>query len=543
MKENNKIFIFGHHNPDTDSVCGAISLSYLKNKLGYDTEPRILDNISKETEFVLDYFNVSKPKYLDDVKLQIKDIEYHKNYYMKDTDSIKKTYEFLNDNKITGIPVVDKDNNFLALITLKMLLREFIGGELTSLNTSYDNILDVLNGKQILRYFDNISGNLLVGGYKSVIFVEEVKLSSKNILITSNRPIIIKHAIEEQVKTIILVGAQELDSDILELAKENKVNIISTSYDTFHTTKLISLANYISTVFEHGRAICFNENEYYDDFIIASKKLKHNNYPVIDKNNKCLGLLRLTDVDNVNRKKVILVDHNEEEQSVLGIKEAEIVEIVDHHKLGDITTSSPINFRNMAVGSSNTIIYSLFKENNIDIPKDIAGLMLSGILSDTLILSSPTTTEIDKEVVEKLSQLLDIDYKEYGLNMFKAGTSIKGMTKEEIINTDVKTFSYDDKKYTIAQVFTMDVEEILKDMNEYINLIEEMKQDIGSSFVVVAITDIIKNGSYFIYTKRAKDVLDQGYLIDSYQGMYIDGQTSRKKQIVPAIISGFNRLQ
>lgn len=543
MKENNKIFIFGHHNPDTDSVCGAISLSYLKNKLGYDTEPRILDNISKETEFVLDYFNVSKPKYLDDVKLQIKDIEYHKNYYMKDTYSIKKTYEFLNDNKITGIPVVDKDNNFLALITLKMLLREFIGGELTSLNTSYDNILDVLNGKQILRYFDNISGNLLVGGYKSVIFVEEVKLSSKNILITSNRPIIIKHAIEEQVKTIILVGDQELDSDILELAKENKVNIISTSYDTFHTTKLISLANYISTVFEHGRAICFNENEYYDDFIIASKKLKHNNYPVIDKNNKCLGLLRLTDVDNVNRKKVILVDHNEEEQSVLGIKEAEIVEIVDHHKLGDITTSSPINFRNMAVGSSNTIIYSLFKENNIDIPKDIAGLMLSGILSDTLILSSPTTTEIDKEVVEKLSQLLDIDYKEYGLNMFKAGTSIKGMTKEEIINTDVKTFSYDDKKYTIAQVFTMDVEEILKDMNEYINLIEEMKQDIGSSFVVVAITDIIKNGSYFIYTKRAKDVLDQGYLIDSYQGMYIDGQTSRKKQIVPAIISGFNRLQ
>ena len=543
MDNKEKIYIFGHHNPDTDSVCGAISLSYLKNKLGFNTEPRVLDGISKETSFVLDFFGVSKPKHLDDVKLQIKDIEYHKNCFMKDTDSIKKTYDFLSENKITGVPVVDDDGNFLALITLKMLLKEFIGGELTSLKTSYDNLVDVLCGKEVLRYSDFISGDVLVGGYKSVVFVQEVNLSSKNILITSNRPIIIKHAIDQGVKTIILVGDQELDLDILNLAKENEVNVISTSYDTFHTAKLISLANYISTVFEHGRAVCFNENEYYDDFIIASKKLKHNNYPVIDKNNKCLGLLRLTDVSNVNRKKVILVDHNEEEQSVLGLNEADIVEIVDHHKLGDITTSSPINFRNMAVGSSNTIIYSLYKENGVDIPRDMAGIMLSGILSDTLILSSPTTTDVDREVVEELSEIAGIDYKEYGLEMFKAGTSIKGMSKEEILNTDVKTFSYDDKKYTVAQVFTMDVDEILKDMDEYIRLIEEMRVDIGSSFVVVAITDIIKNGSYFIYTKRAKDILDQGYLIDSHEGMYLDGQISRKKQIVPAIISGFNRLQ
>ena len=177
------------------------------------------------------------------------------------------------------------------------------------------------------------------------------------------------------------------------------------------------------------------------------------------------------------------------------------------------------------------------------IPRDMAGIMLSGILSDTLILSSPTTTDVDREVVEELSKIVGIDYKEYGLEMFKAGTSIKGMSKEEILNTDVKTFSYDDKKYTVAQVFTMDVDEMLKDMNEYIELIEKMRQDIGSSFVVVAITDIIKNGSYFIYTKRAKDILDQGYLIDSHEGMYLDGQISRKKQIVPAIISGFNKLQ
>lgn len=541
--DKEKIYIFGHHNPDTDSVCGAIALSYLKNKLGFNTEPRILDNISPETSFVLDYFHVAKPRLLDDVKLQIKDISYHKNYFVKSTDSILKAYNFMSDNQITGIPIVDKDNSFVALITLKMLLKEFIGDNLTKIKTSYANLIEVLKGKEVLRYFDEIEGDVLVGGYKSMIFVSEVELSSKDILITSNRPIIIKYAIEQGVKTIILVGLQEMDDECLYLAKENGVNVISASYDTFHTAKLVCLANYISTVVERGRAICFNENEYYDDFIIASKKLKHNNYPVIDKDNKCLGLLRLTDVDNVNRKKVILVDHNEEEQSVLGLNEASIVEIVDHHKLGNITTSSPINFRNMAVGSSNTIIYNLYNENKVSIPDDMAGLMLSGILSDTLILNSPTTTDEDVRVVSALSKQLDIDYKKYGFDMFKAGTSIVGKSKEEILTTDIKSFAYDDKKYAVSQVFTLDVDEILKDIDGYIEVLNDIKKDLGCSFAVVFITDIIKNGSYVIYTDRAKDVLDQGYMISSHQGMYLDGQISRKKQIVPTIISGFNKLQ
>ena len=256
-----------------------------------------------------------------------------------------------------------------------------------------------------------------------------------------------------------------------------------------------------------------------------------------------MGLLRLTDVDNVNRKKVILVDHNEEEQSVLGLNEASIVEIVDHHKLGNITTSSPINFRNMAVGSSNTIIYNLYNENKVSIPDDMAGLMLSGILSDTLILNSPTTTDEDVRVVSALSKQLDIDYKKYGFDMFKAGTSIVGKSKEEILTTDIKSFAYDDKKYAVSQVFTLDVDEILKDIDGYIEVLNDIKKDLGCSFAVVFITDIIKNGSYVIYTDRAKDVLDQGYMISSHQGMYLDGQISRKKQIVPTIISGFNKLQ
>lgn len=540
-----KTYIFGHHNPDTDSVCAAITLSYYKNQLGENTEPRVLDEINKETAFVLNYFNVPEPNYLDNVKLQIKDIDYHKNYFMKNTDSIKKVYDFLLNKSITGLPIVDKSNKFVGLITLKMILNKLIGDNLRYINTSYDNILEVLEGKEILRFNDDIEGEVIVGGYRSMIFVNEIKLSSRDILITSNRPMIINYAISEGIKNIIVVGNQDLDRECLENAKKNEVNVIKTNYDTFYTVKKISLSNYAESFCDDKRVICFNNDDYYNDFVDISKKLKHNNYPVIDEENNCLGLLRLTDLDNVNRKKVILVDHNESSQSALGLHQAEIVEIVDHHKIGDLTTNNPINFRNMAVGSTNTIIYQLYKEKNINITKTIAGLMLSGILSDTIILKSPTTTSYDKNAVLELSKIAEVDYEDYGLKMFQAGTSLKGKTREEVVNTDIKTFTYNENdRYAVSQIFTLDIEEIVKDLNSYINLIEQMKEELNCKFIVVAVTDILNNGSYFIFTKGAKEILEAGYALQNIkQGEYMDGQVSRKKQIVPSIINGINRLK
>ncbi len=540
-----KTFIFGHHNPDTDSVCSAIALSYYKNKLGFNTEPRILDEINKETEYVLNYFDVSEPAYLDNVKLQIKDIDYHRDFFMKETDSIKKVYDFLLKKSITGLPIVNDKQEFVGLITLKMILNRLFGGNLRKLNTSYDNILEVLNAREVLRFDDKVKGEVLVGGYRSMIFVNEIELSSNDILVTSNRPMIINYAINEGIKNIVVVGPQELDEECYENAKENKVNIFRTEYDTFYTIKLISLANFAKCFCDTKRVTCFKEDDYYNDFVDISKKLKYNNYPVIDDDNKCLGLLRLTDLDNVNRKKVILVDHNESGQSVMGLRQAEIVEIVDHHKIGDLTTNNPINFRNMAVGSTNTIIYQLFKEKNMEIPKDIAGFMLAGILSDTLILKSPTTTEYDRYAVKELTKIADVDYEKFGIDMFKAGTSLKGKTKEEIINTDIKSFNFDDEtRYAVSQIFTLDIDSIMKDIDSYIKLIESMKEKGDYKFIVVAITDILKKGSYFIFTESGKEIMKAGYAMpDIVEGMYIDGQVSRKKQIVPALINGINRLK
>ena len=540
-----KTYIFGHHNPDTDSVCSAIALSYYKNKLGMDTEPRILDEINKETEFVLNYFNVPEPNYLDNVKLQIKDIEYHKNYFMKNTDSIKKVHDFLVEKSITGLPIVDENQKFRGLITLKMILNKLIGGNLRHIKTSYSNMIEVLNAKEILRFHEEIDGEVVVGGYRSMIFVNEIEISPKNILVTSNRPMIINYAINQGIKNIVVVGKQELDEETLENAKVHEVNVFRTEYDTFYTLKLISLANYAEFFCDRERVICFKEDDYYNDFVDISKKLKHNNYPVIDEDNKCLGLLRLTDLDNVNKKKVILVDHNESSQSVMGLHQSEIVEIVDHHKIGDLTTNNPINFRNMAVGSTNTIVYQLYKEKNMEIPKHIAGLMLSGILSDTIILKSPTTTNYDIEAALELSKITEIDYEKYAVEMFKAGTSLKGKTKEEVINTDIKSFNYDDEyRYSVSQIFTLDIDSVLKDIDSYIKLIETMKENSGYKFIVVVITDILKDGSYFIFTESAKEVIEAGYGIQNIkQGDYIEGQVSRKKQIVPALINGINRLK
>lgn len=536
-----KTYIFGHHNPDTDSVCSAICLSYLKNKLGDNTEARVLDEINEETKFVLDFFEVKRPKMLDNVKLQVKDIKYHKNYTLKDTVSIKEVYDFLNAKKITGIPIVDSEGTFEGLITLKVIIDRLIGGNLRHLNTSYDNLIKVLKGSKILKFKNIIEGSIVVDGDEN----ETLNLSSENILITSNKNGIIEYAIKNDVKNIILVDENSLNRELTLLAKKNKVNVISTSLDIFTTSILINWSNFAKTLCDEERVVCFNENDYYNDFIETSKKLKHNNYPVINNKGKCLGLLRITDVNDFNRKNVILVDHNESSQSVTGLSQANILEIVDHHKLGFLTTNSPIDFRNMAVGSTCTIVYELFKEKKVRIIKPVAGLLLSGILSDTLILKSPTTTDIDKKAVQDLSKICKIDYKKYGFAMFKNGTTVLNKNIDDIINTDIKLFEFEDLyKYAVSQVITLETNEILNNIDLYIDKIEQMKKTLHLSFLVIVVTDVLKNGSYLIYTKGSEDIIKEGFdLKEVKQGVFIEGQVSRKKQIVPTLIKGINKLR
>lgn len=536
-----KIYIFGHQSPDTDAVTSAISLSHLKNKLGMDTEPRVLGHINKETKYVLDKFGVKEPKYLNDVKLQLKDLDYHKGLFVDENKSIDYVYKFLTEKGVTGTPVVTDGNKYKGIITIKDIAKKLISNDFDKIDSNYSNILETVSGEEVLKFDDEIKGNVLVASYDSDTFTSNVNLNSDSILIVGDRQDIIKKAIDDNVKLIVVTGPKKITGENLKLAENNKVNVIKTNIDSFHTSKLICLSNKIGTLLVEDTSKIFRENDYYTDFIEATKKLKHNNYPILNNNDECLGLIRITEIINKNNKKVMLVDHQEKEQSVIGLDEANILEIVDHHKIGNINTTNPINFRNMTVGSTNTIVYFMYKENNVEIPKEIAGIMLSGLLSDTLCLQSPTTTEIDKKVAEDLALIAGVDYEKYALDMFKAGTSLEGLTKEEVIKSDFKSFPIGDEKIAIGQVFTLDVDRIFDELDTYIEKLEEINNKEGYKFIVIAITDILKNGSYLIFTENAKSVLESIYKLDDIkQGYYVDGLVSRKKQILPAILSELN---
>lgn len=537
-----KTYIFGHKNPDTDSICSSIALSYLKNALGYNTVPVSLGAINNETKYALDYFKVSAPRYLNDVKLQISDIEYHKNLYVDTNSSLYTAYKLMSNNNVSGIPVVDEEKHLVGMVTLKEILSHMINDELRKLTTSYENILNVLKGKELLRFDEEIIGNVKLASFRSTTVKEQIQLDKNDILILADRHSIIEYAINAGVKLIILTGDVFIKEEHLLLAKENKVNIIKTKLSTFYVTNRIYLCNYVKISFINKTPIFFRTTDYVEDFKKQALKIKHTNYPIVDSKNKCSGILRMADMDSYESKKVILVDHNESSQSVAGLSEANIIEVIDHHKIGAINSKNPINFRNMAVGSTCTIVYSLYKENKVKLPKEMAGLLLSGILSDTLLLKSPTTTYIDEEAVNELEEYLEIDYKEYGLKMYEKGVDISGKTVDEIFYTDYKVIDTESSKFGVSQVFTLNINEINNNKDAFITLINKIKKDNNFASVTMFVTDIIEEGSYVYFDDESQSLLEDAFDVKNIiQGSYIDSIVSRKKQIVPRIMDALEK--
>ena len=540
---NGKVtYIFGHKNPDTDSICASIALSYLKNKLGFNAVASTLGNLNPETKFALNYFNVKEPYHLNDVKLQIKDVSYHKGCFIDKNVPIKDAFDYMNKYSLTGIPVVENKNKYYGYVSLKEVAREIINGDFHKINTSYGNLISVLKGTQILKFDKEISGNVLAATYAKATFLERVALDNSYILIIGDRTAILDYAIESKVKLIIVIAGLELPHELLQKAKKNKVNIISTPLSSYEVGKLISFSNYIKDIMRKEESVTFNELDYLSDFIEQSKKLKHTNYPILNSKNECKGLLTLTDTNAVDKKQVILVDHNNSSQSVDGLEESEILEVIDHHNIGDINTKKPINFRNAGVGSVNTIIYDLYKENNIKIPKDIAGLMASAIISDTLLLTSPTTTIRDTDALINLSKIAKIKYKKYGIELLKQGMTIKGLTNEDILHKDFKTYKVNDKMIGIGQILTADFESMNKKINSLVNYLDEVSNNENIRVVTLFVTDIFENVSYCLYNRDAENIIKNSFdLKEIYEGVPLKDIVSRKIQIAPYIMDAIEK--
>lgn len=534
----NKVFIFGHQKPDTDSITSAIALSYLKNELGWTTEPRALGTLNKETMFALNYFNVKEPKRLNSVRMQVRDVHYLKEHFIDTHYSILDTFNYMMYHRITTLPVINNQNKkLLGIVSMKDISKDLISGNIHNLNTSFENILSAIDGEEILKFDDEITGHLMIASYSKKAILNSVSLNEETILIVGNRYDVIEHAIDSHVNCIILTGNEMIDDKLLEKAKNNHIDIIRTAHDTFATSKHIGLSNYISSILNNQNIITFDESDTLDYVKQVASEVKYSNYPVINDEEECLGILRLGDLDDIDKKQVILVDHNEYEQSVDGLHQAEIIEIIDHHKIGTIGTDLPINFRNMPVGSTNTILYLLYKESHIEIPKDIAGLMMSGILSDTLILKSPTSTNLDKEALNELSKIADVDYETYGMEMFKAASSLDGMSKEQVLYSDFKNFHINDNTVGIGQVLTLDIEQIKKVEKEYIELLNQECEMKNYDVVGLFITDIINQGSYIYFNDNSKEIWKHAFGLQHLkQGTFIKDCISRKKQIVPGIM-------
>lgn len=533
----NKVLIFGHRKPDTDSVCGAISLSYLKNQVGVASEPRILSEINFETAFALKKFGISVPKYLNDVKLQIKDIKYKKKYYVEENTSIYDTYKFIYDKKITGIPLINNNKKFIGYVSLKEIANELIISDSNSLDTTFDNIANTLNASSVLKFDDDIKGNTLAVALPYRMFISNIPLDENSIVIVGNREHIIDHALKNKIKLLIIINNRELTDVEFKLAQENKVNIIITPYDTFKTARMITLANPIKSIKRASSTVCFNTQDYLSDFLDISSKVKHTNYPILNSNGTCDGMLRVIDTNEISKKKVILVDHNDPGQSVEGLEEAEILEIVDHHNIGSVSTHNPINFRNMSVGSVNTIIYTLYMEYGVKIPKDIAGIMLSGIISDTLLFASPTTTDLDKKAAAVLAKIAGVNVDEYGMELLASGVSIKGLTIDEVIYKDFKSYTAGEYKAGIGQVFTTTFNDYVNDIDKYVKRLNEIADNNNYKVVCLFVTDFINNNSYALFNSEAASILSEAYNIDNIkEGELLKGFVSRKKQIVPNVL-------
>lgn len=545
MKE--KVYVTGHKNPDTDSICAAISYAELKNKIGeINAIPIRIGELNQETRFVLDRWGFEAPPFISTLKQTVKDLELDEAFTVTKNISINKAARFLQEQAMQTLPVVDDNEALEGIVTLSNLTKSYMevwdDKIIWRANTSIDNIIDVIAANIVhlpikLKPYDG----------RIVVYVSEVDekghVAQGDIVVSGNRKEVQLEAINRGAAIIILSSSAEMSPEVLERAKESNVTVLSTKYNSYMVARLLPQSIPISYVMTKDNLISF----YPDDFIEYVEKevrgTRIRNFPVIDHNGRVISNLSRSHLMVEGKKKVILVDHNERNQSIDDFDSVEIVEIIDHHRVANIITNNPIYFRNLPVGSSNTIIAMMYFEQGITPSKNMAGLMASAIISDTLLFRSPTTTETDKQILMRLARIADIDVEAYSMEMFSAGTSLKGKKPEDILNTDCKVFNINDNKVKVAQTFTTnlgDLGEIEDKVKVKMNEIQKFNQD---DVFCLLMTDIFAEKSkVLIAGKYGEEIAKEFGAVFDPKGFIVDGLLSRKKQFIPTISAAISKV-
>lgn len=545
MKSNSRVYVIGHKNPDTDSICSAIAYADIKNKTDKTKTyvARRAGQINEETEYVLKRFGVRAPGYLPNAGTQVKEIEIHEVPSVPGTISVKKAYSMMKNNNVVTLPITSPDNDLQGVITVSDIAESYMDSYdshvMSLARTQYRSIADTLDGSVIVGnehgYF--IEGKVVVGAFHPDTM--ENYIDKNDLVILGNRAEDQLCAIEMDASCIIVGLGAKVTKTIQKFAEEKCCVIISSPHDTYTIARLINQSIPVKYLMRRSNLITFSTEDFLDDIKEVMKNQRHRDFPILNKKGKYVGTISRRNLIGNAGKKLILVDHNEESQAVDNVKEAEILEIIDHHRLGSLETMAPVMFRNEPVGCTGTIMYQIYQEKGLDIAPNIAGLLCAAIISDTLMFRSPTCTMLDKVAAEALAGIAEISIPEFASEMFRAGSNLKDKSPEEIFYQDFKKFIMGDVTFGVGQITSLDAGE-LESIKE--QLLPQMESECGKhgiEMVFFMLTNIIEESTELLYYGiGAKEVIEKAFedLPVNEVSCELKGVVSRKKQLIPAFM-------
>ena len=549
-KAAHKVVVIGHRNPDTDSICSAIAYAELKNKTSdLVCEPRRAGKMNQETEFVLKKFGVKPPRMCTDVNPKIRDVDYREMPGIAGSTSLRRAWEIMRDQQVDTLPVTSPDNELEGIITVKDIATAnmdlFDTGILAKSCTSFKNILETLDGAMVVGSEDAVctTGHIRIGTATPEMLENTVEKG--DIVILTNRYESQLCAIEKEASLIIICNGSKVGRTIQRIAEETGVAIMTTPVDTYAAGKLISQCAPISYYMTRDDIMKFTLVTPVADVMRVMAKVRHRYFPILDEEGKYCGLVSRRNVINLRKRRIILVDHNESTQAVEGFDQAEILEIIDHHRIGSLETSGPVYFRNQPVGCTATIVTQMYDENGVEIQPQTAGLLLAAILSDTLAFRSPTCTPVDVACAKRLAKIAGVDVNEFANEMFEAGEKLDGKTAEEVFLQDFKVFMCGDIRFGVAQGSYMTRKNLLAAEALLAPYLEEARNKQNVEDLYMLLTDVPKEESVVISTGRyASEVLAEGFDTKPVEdgSWTLPGVVSRKKQFIPALMTAYQEL-
>lgn len=543
--ESKKVWVVGHKNPDTDSICAAISYAYLKNQSG-DKKTYVAKRagaVNEETRYVLERFGVEEPPLVSYAGAQIKDINIRKTAGVSNQISLKRAWELMKKLEVVTLPVTNQFGKLEGVIVTKDIATSYMdvldNCVLSKARTQYKTIAETIDGEVYAgnEHAHFVRGKVVIATSNPEYMADYIE--DDDLVILGDREEAQMKAIRSNASCIIIGGGLEVAEEVKKLAEKRDCVIITTPFDTFSVARLINQSMPIKQYMTRRELVTFDIDDYVDDVKDVMSRVRHRDFPVLGSNGNYVGMISRRNLMNMQKKQIILVDHNEKSQAVDGIGEAEILEIIDHHRLGSLETVSPVYFRNQPLGCTSTIIYQMYQEQRVEIPKEIAGLLLSAIISDTLMFRSPTCTPFDKGVAKRLAEIADVDIEDHAKKMFRAGSDFKNKTTEEIFYQDFKIFHTEDCDFGVAQISAMSGEELEQIGEQLRPFLPQVLGEKRLNMVYVMLTDILEESSKIIFAgEDAGKILAHAFKKqEDADGILLDGIISRKKQMIPTLMN------